>query len=171
MQIEPRQDGCRIAADAEFAKKLALHNGSMSKYARYLTRGEADADDLLQDTLLRCWAARHSFQTGTNLGAWIRIVMRNGFISGTRRSWLMIDIDDKDLDDLLLSEPSQEAAVSLKDVHKAINKLPIEQRSAVLLAAEGFSMEEASRKTGISIGAFKSRLMRGRIQLRILHDG
>ena len=97
--------------------------------------------------------------------------MRNGFISGTRRSWLMIDIDDEDLGDLLLSEPSQEAAVSLKDVQKALDTLPIEQRSAVLLAAEGFSMEEASRKTGISIGAFKSRLMRGRIQLRILHDG
>ena len=99
-----------------------MHNGPMSRYARYLTRGEADADDLLQDTLLRCWAARHSFQTGTNLGAWIRIVMRNGFISGTRRSWLMIDIDDEDLGDLLLSEPSQEAAVSLKDVQKEIGR-------------------------------------------------
>ncbi len=48
--------------------------------------------------------------------------MRNGFISGTRRSWLMIDIDDEDLGDLLLSEPSQEAAVSLKDVQKEIGR-------------------------------------------------
>lgn len=150
---------------------LALHSKPMSKYARYLTRGEADADDLLQDTLLRCWAARHTFEIGTSLGAWIRIVMRNRFISGTRRSWLMIDIDNEELDNLLLSEPSQEAVVSLSDVHKALDKLPLEQRSAVLLAAEGFSMEEASRKTGISVGAFKSRLMRGRIQLRILNGG
>lgn len=83
----------------------------------------------------------------------------------------MIDIDNEELDNLLLSEPSQEAVVSLSDVHKALDKLPLEQRSAVLLAAEGFSMEEASRKTGISVGAFKSRLMRGRIQLRILNGG
>ncbi|MDD1449803.1 RNA polymerase sigma factor [Sphingomonas sp. H160509] len=171
MQINIKHEGCRTVEDADFAKMLASHDKSMARYARYLARGEADADDLFQDTLLRCWAARHTFQTGTNLGAWIRIVMRNRFISGTRRSWLMVDIDDHDLDPLLITEPSQETIVTLKDIYKALSKLPTEQSSAIVLASEGFSMEEASQKTGISIGAFKSRLMRGRIQLRILHDG
>lgn len=97
--------------------------------------------------------------------------MRNRFISGTRRSWLMLDIDDHDLDPLLIVEPSQEAIVTLKDAYKALGKLPTEQSVAIILASEGFSMEEASRKAGVSIGAFKSRLMRGRVQLRILQDG
>lgn len=96
--------------------------------------------------------------------------MRNRFISGTRRSWLMVDIDDHYLDHLLIDEPSQEAIVTLKDVYKSLSNLPIEQSNAIILASEGFSMEEASQKTGISIGAFKNRLMRGRVQLRILHD-
>ena len=96
--------------------------------------------------------------------------MRNRFISGTRKSWLMVDIDDHDLDHLLIAEPSQEEIVTLKDVYKALSILPVEQSSAIILASEGYSMEEASQKMGISIGAFKSRLMRGRVQLRILHD-
>src|SRR3546814_1171653 len=70
-----------------FGAGLIEQAASLSAYARRLTGGAgADADDLLQDTMLRCWAARRSFVPGTNLGAWMRTVMRNSFLSGRRRA-------------------------------------------------------------------------------------
>ncbi len=96
--------------------------------------------------------------------------MRNRFISRTRGARSSVDIAEEMLDGLFRAPPSQEVAVMLKDVYLALNQLNPEHRNAVLLAAEGFSMEEAARRLGISAGAFKSRLMRGRMRLRILND-
>lgn len=120
---------------------------------------------------MRCWSARHTFEDGTSLGAWMGIVMRNRYISGTRRSWRMVNIDGEILNDLLSVPPSQEMSMLLNDARAALDKIPAEQRVAVLLAAEGYSMEEASERAGVSVGAFKSRLMRGRIKLRDLTEG
>lgn len=156
--------------DTDFAVLLATQNRALIKYARNLSSNSADADDLLQDTLLRCWSAQHTFQRGTSIGAWTRTVMKNSFISGTRKQRSSVDVADEILDGLLSVPPSQETAVMLKDAHWALNELIPEHRHAVLLAAEGFSMEEAAGKLGISAGAFKSRLMRGRMRLRILDD-
>jgi len=155
---------------SDFAALLAEQNRALIKYARYLASNSADADDLLQDTLLRCWSAQHMFQPGTSIGAWARTVMKNRFISGTRKDRSSVDVADEILDGLLSVPPSQEATVMLKDVHRALDELVPEHRHAVLLAAEGFSMEEAAGKLGISAGAFKSRLMRGRMRLRILNN-
>ena len=158
-------------ADARFAELLAQQSPKMSKYARRLAGSEADADDLLQDTLMRCWSARHTFEDGTSISAWVNTVMRNGYISGARRTWRMVGIDSEILNHLLSVPPTQEMGVILKDAGAALGKIPMEQRAAVLLAAEGYSMEEASRRAGVSVGAFKSRLMRGRIQLRKMTEG
>lgn len=156
--------------DANFVALLASQNRALIKYAKYLTKNPADADDLFQDTLLKCWSAQNTFQPGTSIGAWARIVMRNRFISGRRKERPSVDVADEILDGLLSVPPSQESAIMLKDAHWALSKLMPEYRHAVLLAAEGFSMEEAAGKLGISTGAFKSRLMRGRIKLRILNN-
>lgn len=157
--------------DARFAELLAQQSLKMSKFARRLAGSEADAEDLFQDTLMRCWSARHTFEDGTSLGAWVITVMRNGYISGARRAWRMVTIESEILDDLLSVPPSQEMCVILKDATAALGKIPMEQRAAILLAAEGYSMEEASRRAGVSVGAFKSRLMRARFQLRNLTEG
>ena len=63
---EPSED------DGEFAAMLAAEAVCLARYARRLTGTNADADDLLQDTMLRCWAARRGFRPGSNFGAWTR---------------------------------------------------------------------------------------------------
>jgi RNA polymerase sigma-70 factor (ECF subfamily) len=93
-------------ADTRFAELLAQQSPKMSKYARRLAGGEADADDLLQDTLMRCWSARHTFEDGTSLAAWVNTVMRNGYISGARRTWRIVAIDSEILNHLLSVPPT-----------------------------------------------------------------
>src|SRR3546814_8773515 len=88
--------------DDNFGAGLIEQAASLSAYARRLTGGAgADADDLLQDTMLRCWAARRSFVPGTNLGAWMRTVMRNSFLSGRRRARFHANLPEDAFDRLL----------------------------------------------------------------------
>src|SRR3546814_16963641 len=93
---------------------------SLSAYARRLTgSGGADADDLLQETMLRCWVARRSFVPDTNLGAWMRTVMRNSFLSGRRRAPFHADLPEDAFDRLLGVAGGQGAAVDLRDVNRS----------------------------------------------------
>lgn len=160
----------KLTDDADFGAMLTMQNRALSRYSEYLAAGKADAEDLLQDTLLRCWTARHTFQQGTSIIAWSKTVMRNRFISGIRKDRPTVELAEEAMDPMLSVSPSQEAVVALQDIYWALDELLPDHRDAVLLASEGFSMEESARNLGISSGAFKSRLMRGRIRLRSLND-
>ena len=82
----------------------------------------------------------------------------------------MVDMADDVLDSYLSSPQTQERALELRDTYWAIGELTPDHRDAVLLAGEGYTMEQAAKQLGISVGAFKTRLMRGRIRLRCLND-
>src|SRR3546814_16999364 len=86
--------------------------------------------------MLRGWAARRSFVPGTNLGAWMRTVMRNSFLSGRRRARFHANLPEDAFDRLLGVAEGQGAAVDLCDVTWALGELIPEQRAAILLAAE-----------------------------------
>ncbi|BBE00571.1 MULTISPECIES: RNA polymerase sigma factor [Sphingobium] len=155
--------------DDNFGAGLIEQAASLSAYARRLTgSGGADADDLLQETMLRCWVARRSFVPDTNLGAWMRTVMRNSFLSGRRRAPFHADLPEDAFDRLLGVAGGQGAAVDLRDVNWALGELIPDQRAAILLAAEGLSIEEAAASLAIPAGTFKSRLWRGRLRLKRL---
>lgn len=157
--------------DADFAARLLAQAGPLRAYARRLAAGTgADADDLIQDTMLRCWTARSSFTPGTSLSAWSRTVMRNGFLSGRRRARFEAELPEEVRDRMLSVSGSQESSVALNDVHWALSKLGMEQREAVLLASQGVSFEEGATRLSIPIGTFKSRVARGRSRLRQLTD-
>lgn len=79
-----KNGGCQ--SDDDFGAGLVNQARLLRAYARRLTGGGADADDLLQETMLRCWTGRASFMPGSNLGAWSRTVMRNSFLAGRRRA-------------------------------------------------------------------------------------
>lgn len=74
-----------VTADPHFAELLDRHRTLLRAHARRLAGNSVDADDLVQDTMLRCWSARNSFEPGSNFGAWSRMVMRNSFLSAHRR--------------------------------------------------------------------------------------
>lgn len=158
--------------DADFGARLIGQASLLRAYARRLVGSQAaDVDDLLQDTLLRCWAARRSFDPGTNLGAWSRTVMRNSFLSGRRRVRFHADMPDEALERLLSVPENQDDAVNLHDVDSALGALIPEQREAILLAASGLSIEEAAAELSIPEGTFKSRVWRGRLRLKQLTEG
>ena len=83
-----------LAFDTIYAEGQRRYVESLSAYARRLTGGGADADDLLQDTMLRCWTARASFAAGTSLAAWTRTVMKNCFLTGRRRARFHADLPE-----------------------------------------------------------------------------
>lgn len=157
-------------AEEEFGAALLANASRLNSYARRLTRGGADADDLVQDTMLRCWSARHSFRAGSNLGAWARTVMRNSFLSHRRRDRFRADLPDHTFDGLLTVAENQSHVVQLRDARWALGELTSQQRDAVLLAGEGVSIEDGAARLGIPTNTFKSRVARGRQRLHKLND-
>lgn len=157
-------------ADEGFAAELARREPGLRAYARRLARDRADADDLVQDTMLRCWAARRRFEPGSNFAAWTRTVMRNGFLSDRRRDRFRVELPDGALDHLLVAAGAQEPAVDLRDAIWALGELTPDHRDAVLLAGEGLTAEEAAARLAIPEGTFKSRVARARSRLRSLTE-
>jgi RNA polymerase sigma-70 factor (ECF subfamily) len=162
--------GMSVAASGDFAKTMDRHSGSLRSYARRLAGNAADAEDLVQDTMLRCWSARRRFQPETNFGAWSRIVMRNSFLSSHRRDRFHANLPEEAFDRLPSEGAGQDLAIEMRDIEWALEQLNPDQRNAVTLAAKGVSSEEAAAQLTISEGAFKSRVARGRVHLRELID-
>lgn len=154
--------------DDAFALTLAEHTGSLRAHARRLAGNAADADDLIQETLLRCWSARRRFESGTNFGAWSRTVMRNCFLSGHRRARFHADLPDEEFDRIAGPDGGQDLAVELSEIRRAFDLLSPDHRDAVLLSAKGVPIEQAAEQLAIPEGTFKSRVARGRVHLREL---
>jgi RNA polymerase sigma-70 factor (ECF subfamily) len=146
--------------------QLLRHVGGLRRYAFALTGGQQEAEDLVQDTLLRAIAAAGSFRRGGNLRAWLFSIMHNAFISGVRRRAPQL----AELDDEIAAPAGAQAQLirlELRDALSALARLPEPQRAALsLIALEDFSYEEAARVLDIPLGTLMSRLARGREALR-----
>jgi RNA polymerase sigma-70 factor (ECF subfamily) len=130
----------------------------MRAFARSLV-GQ-DGDDLVQDTLLRAIKSRHTFVPGTNLKAWLFTILRNQWVTAGRRKRAEVGLAE-DFD--APAEPTQEHAVALSEFTRLLDRLPERQREALLLvAANGFSYEEAAAISGTTAGTVKSRVSRAR---------
>jgi RNA polymerase sigma-70 factor (ECF subfamily) len=151
---------------ADVARSIEAEIPFLRRTVRRWHREAADADDLVQDTLLRALANAHLWEPGSNLRAWLATIMRNQFlanVSRARRSKQaleMLDIAD--------SAPANvEARLTLRDVDRAYQRLPNKQRSAVFLAGvEGKSYSEAAVLMGMTADAVRCHLARARDRLR-----
>jgi len=124
------------------------------------------ADDLVQEALLRALANIHSFQPGTNMSAWLFTILRNHFRSEYRKRRREVEDADGHYAEGLTSHPEQQGHLELTEFRQALNKLPDEQREAlILVGASGFSYEEAAEICGCAIGTVKSRVNRARTRL------
>src|SRR5579862_6039802 len=142
-------------------------------FARSLCRNLDLAEDLAQDTLLKAWRSRSSYTPGTNLKAWLFTILRNEFYSNKRRAWRQVDWDQDKAEMRPDLEDRQSWSSDLSDTVRALYCLPDEQREAlVLVAAGGFSYEEAAEICRCPVGTVKSRVCRARQGvMAILEDG
>lgn len=155
--------------DDAFKGQLAALIPHLRAYGRSLSGNRDVADDLVQDTMLKAWAARGRFAAGTNMRAWTFIILRNSFLSQRRRARFTTEWDDVVADRILSMPAGQGDQLHLADVQRALMQLPESQREAlILVGAGGFSYEEAAEICGVALGTIKSRVARGRSALATL---
>ena len=151
--------------DAEaFRRDLTALIPKMRAYARSMCgRDASEGDDLAQEALLKAWLGRGSFTPGTNLKAWVFMILRNQFYSDKRRSWRQQQLDQETAEATLVAIDNPMDAIELDELRRAIAMLPDEQREAlILIGAGGFSYEEVAEMCGAATGTVKSRVSRAR---------
>lgn len=158
-------------SDEHFRDVLVQIIPQLRVFARGLCSGRAIADDMVQDALTRAWAARRSFEAGSNFRAWIFMILRNQYYTTARKLSRTVSWDPEASERLLVSPPSQEWGLEVAGVAAALQKLPPEQREVLMLVgANGLSYEEAAEVAGCAVGTIKSRLARGRAALKAIID-
>ena len=141
----------------------------MRAFARSLCGDPTQADDLAQDALAKALKSRESYQLGTNMKAWLFMILRNQFYSEKRRSWRGSQLDQEVAEKTLVAVDNPGAALELNDVRMALQMLPEVQREAlVMVGAGGFSYEEAAEIAGVAVGTVKSRVSRARAALQAI---
>jgi RNA polymerase sigma-70 factor (ECF subfamily) len=171
---------------SEFEREAMSHLPTLLAVGSRLTRSTAEAEDLVQDTLLKALRAREHFTPGSNMRAWLLRILTNTFINRYRRGGLERSVlDGPDADPLAdgwigastmeaMRDPESRAMRALleKEIVAALDELPEEFRLAVVLSdVEELSYKEISEIMGCPIGTVMSRLHRGRRLLkRRLYD-
>jgi RNA polymerase sigma-70 factor (ECF subfamily) len=168
---EPRPEPIPLS-DPDFKDQLAAVIPHLRAFGRSLSGSRDLADDLVQETLLKAWAARKRFQAGTNMRAWTFIILRNLFLSQMRRARFKGEWDEITASKILAAPASQDRHIELGDMQRALMHLPQPQREAlILVGAGGFAYEEAAEICGCAVGTIKSRVARGRVALESLLSG
>ncbi len=142
---------------------------SLRAFAISLSGNGDRADDLVQETLLRALANIDSFQPGSNLPAWLFTILRNLFRSDYRKRRREVEDADGSYAKTLKTQPAQSAHLEFEEFRAALDKLPQDQREAlILVGASGFSYEDAAAICGCAVGTIKSRVNRARSKLSAL---
>lgn len=149
----------------EFQAALVEVLPHLRAFARYLTRRREQADDLVNDTVVRALSAAQQFQPGTNFKAWTFMILRNLYYNEGRKNRGVLPIGDTET--LLLSvPPSQHAALEFCDFRRAFWQLGDDHREVlILVGASGLSYEEAAAVCNCAVGTIKSRVSRARSEL------
>lgn len=139
---------------------------ALRAFGRSLCGDPARADDLVQDTVLKAWTNRQQFQVGSNLKAWLFTILRNCYYSELRHRKFEVEDPDGISASQLAVAPDHDAKLQLRDLSRALQQLPIDQREAlVLVCATGLSYEEAAAVCQVAVGTIKSRIARARDRL------
>lgn len=174
-----------LESDADLAARFAAEvmpcHDALLRKARQLTRTEADAEDLVQDTLLRAYVGFRSFEAGTNLNGWLFRIQRNQWINNFRHRQRrpaevpVYAITDQHLvssyshhvNGLCSAETEALRTIPDADIKAAFDTVPERFRTAVYYAdVHGYTYAEIAVLLHIPLGTVMSRISRGRQRLR-----
>ncbi|MFT4080848.1 sigma-70 family RNA polymerase sigma factor [Rhodomicrobium sp.] len=159
-------------ATAETIAAMKAEIPRLRRFARYMTRDADYSDDLVQECLARAIANIGSWEPGTNLRAWLFVILKNAFRNDKRRAQHDIAYrNGLERDTPLYCAPQQHNLLVLSEVQNAVLQLSEDHREVLMLiAVEGLRYEEAASVLNISVGTVKSRLSRARTALRAAID-
>jgi len=171
----PPPSGSSAPADprkAGFEREALVHLDALYRVALRLSGNAADADDLVQETMLKAYRAWDQYEPGTNAKGWLLTILRHTFINEYRRRARhpeSVDLDAIEpfvvFEDVQEDDPQGRFFDQIVDdeVLRAIDALPEQFREAIVLSdVEGLSYEEIARILGVPLGTVKSRLFRAR---------
>ena len=160
-----------MSADTDWRDQVVAMIPALRAFAWSVSRNGSDADDLVQDTLIKTWSHRDKFEPGTNLRAWLFTILRNTYYTAVVRRRREVRDEDDQHAKSLTSAPTQEWGLTMRALQTALNQLPVEHREAlILVGAAGLSYEEAAEICGCALGTIKSRVNRARNRLLKLMD-
>ena len=164
----------RQERDQSFEKEALPWLNDVYRFALSLTRDEANAEDVVQETYLRAYRSWHTYEPGTDARRWLFTICRNVFLRTREREARQVDVEDGDVEAVaavrqLEDAPRDGAEAMLARIDlapaldRALKELPEPFRSAVVLVdVEDQSYEAAASILGVPIGTVRSRLFRGR---------
>ncbi len=156
----------------EFSTRVVKEVNSLSSYAFYFTRDEENANDLVQDTMLKAFSYYNKFKEGTNLQAWLYTILKNTFINYYRRkvktNSIIVKSDTISSSDLFKSSVHNgaEGKFVMEDIERALSKLAEEYYSPFSMYYEGYKYHEIADHFQIPIGTVKTRIHVARQQLK-----
>ncbi len=175
---------------AAFEAEALVHMDAVYRFALRLAKGEAEAEDLVQETFLRGWKAWDQFTQGTNAKSWLFTICRNVFLRQVERGQRHTEVVEEKaprsqtatgaslVNPVWVSADGKDPegkffdAIVDDEVLRAIDNLPEEYRTAVVMSdLEGLPYAEVAEAMGVPVGTVKSRLFRGRRQLqKVLYE-
>jgi RNA polymerase sigma-70 factor, ECF subfamily len=154
-----------------FGDQLLAVLPRLRRFARGLAGSTADADDLVQAACERALARRHQFQEGTRFDSWMFRIVQTIWIDQIRARAVRKEEEEVSEGRLGSDEPVRraDARLALSEVRRAVDRLPPDQRAALLLVTiEGLSYREAAEVVQVPVGTIMSRLARARMALQAL---
>ena len=155
-----------MTADAAFRAELLAAIPRLRAFAASLAGNPDRADDLVQETLVKALASPGGYTAGTNFLGWLFTILRNIYYSEYRKRRREVSDSEGTIAARLATAPAQNGHMDFLDFREALQKLPADQREAlVLIGASGMSYEEAASICNCAIGTMKSRVNRARNRL------